>query len=84
MQRRHTPVQSRCRDLAGYNIHGQLGDGANVDKTVPTAVSTALVTSWRAISAGKVMSCGLAAGGSLDYKAFCWGESPRRPAMDPP
>ena len=43
----------RDRVLAGYNGNGQLGDGTNEGlENVPTAVSTATVTSWLAISAG--------------------------------
>ena len=61
-----------------------MGDGTNDGQDVPTAVSTGSVSSWRAISAGNSYTCGLAAGGGLDGKAYCWGESPRRPAMDPP
>ena len=38
--------------LAGNNLDGQLGDGTNDGQNVPTAVSTATVTSWLAISAG--------------------------------
>ena len=47
-------------------------------------MSTATVTSWRAISAGGYHTCGLAADDGRDGKAYCWGESPPRPAMDSP
>ena len=86
MQRRRTPVQTRCRVLAGNNEYGQLGDGGlvEVSRCAPTPVSDNDVSSWLGISAGGYHTCGLAAGGGLDGKAYCWGESPRRPAMDPP
>ena len=73
----------RDRVLAGYNNYGQLGDGTNTNSNVPTAVSTATVTSWLAISAGQYHTCGLAADSGQDGKAYCWGESPPRPAMSP-
>ena len=69
---------------AGYNVDGELGDGTTTNRKVPTAVSTATVSNWLAISAGTYHTCGLAAGGGQDGKAYCWGESPPRPAMNPP
>ena len=72
----------RDRVLAGWNANGQLGDGTTTNQNVPTAVSTATVTTWRAISAGGSDTCGLAAGGGQDGKAYCWGESPPRPAIN--
>ena len=83
MQRRRTPVQSRCRDLAGYNNNGQLGDDTNSGQNVPTPVSDSDVSSWLAISAGDAHTCGLAAGGVQDGKAYCWGESPPAPRPEP-
>jgi hypothetical protein len=83
MQRRHTPVQSRCRDLAGYNNDGQLGDDSNSGQNVPTPVSDSDVPSWLAISAGDAHTCGLAAGGVQDGKAYCWGEWPPAPRPEP-
>ena len=68
---------------AGYNVDGELGDGTNDGQNVPTAVSTGTVTSWLAISAGQYHTCGLAAGGGQDGKAYCWGESPPAPRPEP-
>jgi hypothetical protein len=45
-------------------------------------VSTGSVSTWLAISAGNFHTCGLAAGGGLDGDAYCWGESPPRPAIN--
>ena len=73
----------RDRVLAGRNTPGQLGDDTNIESDVPTAVSTATVTIWRAISAGGYHTCGLAADSGKDGKAYCWGEPAARPAMSP-
>ena len=45
-------------------------------------MSTGSVSTWLAISAGNFHTCGLAAGGGLDGDAYCWGESPPRPAIN--
>ncbi|MEP6763536.1 MAG: Ig-like domain-containing protein [Gemmatimonadaceae bacterium] len=55
----------------GWNIKGQLGDGTNADRDVPTPVNTALrFTSIAAGGqAGGEHSCALTAAGV----AYCWG-----------
>jgi hypothetical protein len=68
------------RALAGFNAYGQLGDGTTKDHDLPTPVSASVVSSWLAISAGGEYTCGLAVGSSA---AYCWGESPPRPAKSP-
>ena len=78
----HAAAQ-RGQHLAGLNGYGQLGNGTNTDKNVPTAVSTGSVTTWLAISAGGYYTCGLAAGGGLDGDAYCWGESLPCHAINP-
>jgi hypothetical protein len=65
-------AQRKCA-LAGFNSKGQLGDGTTTRRDVPTPVSTSLVSSWLAISAGGEHTCGLAVGSRA---AYCWGESP--------
>ena len=53
----------------GWGGSGRLGDGASTNRTVPTPVSTALVATWQAISAGGLHNCGLSSQG----EAYCWG-----------
>lgn len=54
----------------GYNDKGQLGDGSNSNKNVPTALDASSgVTAWSQISAGGSSSCGIAS----DASAYCWG-----------
>ena len=71
----------RDRVFAGYNIYGELGDNTTTAKYLPTPVSTSLVSSWLAISAGNFYTCGLAADSSQYGKAYCWGELP--PCQEP-
>lgn len=51
----------------GDNYSGQLGDGTQTDRSVPTPVATTL--RFTAISAGAVHTCGLTSDGA----AYCWG-----------
>jgi alpha-tubulin suppressor-like RCC1 family protein len=51
----------------GVNGSGELGDGTQTDRTVPTAVSGSVVFS--SLAAGRSTTCGLTADGS----AYCWG-----------
>jgi alpha-tubulin suppressor-like RCC1 family protein len=51
----------------GRNNYGQVGDGTQVDRSTPTAVSGGLV--FRAITAGNQYACGLTPAGA----AYCWG-----------
>ncbi len=51
----------------GANVSGELGDGTNVDRNLPTAVAGALT--FTSIAAGRSTTCGLVADGS----AYCWG-----------
>ena len=53
----------------GYNFDGELGNGANADSWVPSAVSGGLT--FAAITAGTFHSCGLTAGGVT----YCWGDN---------
>jgi len=51
----------------GNNSNGQLGDGSNVDSSVPVAV-TGLSSGVAAIAKGAAHTCAVVAG-----KALCWG-----------
>ena len=51
----------------GNNAFGQVGDGTNVTRLVPTRIGVA--TDWQAISLGACHSCGI----QSSLKAFCWG-----------
>jgi alpha-tubulin suppressor-like RCC1 family protein len=51
----------------GDNTYGQVGDGTNIDRRVPTAVSGNLTFS--SISAGDSKACGVTTAG----QAYCWG-----------
>jgi tRNA A-37 threonylcarbamoyl transferase component Bud32 len=51
----------------GQNIHGQLGDGTNVGRSLPTAVEGDLV--FRRLEAGGGATCGVTDGG----ETYCWG-----------
>ena len=53
----------------GANTVGQLGDGTQTDRNVPTAVSMPVGVTFTAISAGQDHSCGLTAQGAI----YCWG-----------
>src|SRR4029079_549464 len=53
----------------GANGSGQLGDGTNTQRTVPTRIGTA--TDWTNVEAGGTHACGIRAGGQL----WCWGEN---------
>jgi alpha-tubulin suppressor-like RCC1 family protein len=53
----------------GDNFYGQVGDGSELSRLFPTAVTGAL--SFAALSASSFHSCGLA----LDGKAYCWGDN---------
>lgn len=53
----------------GINNYGQLGDGTTVNKSIPTAVNTAL--SFVSLSAGWDHVCGLTSSGA----AYCWGRN---------
>ena len=51
----------------GYNADGELGDGTDVDRTLPTAVSTNL--RFKSMSLGNSHTCAL----TFDGIAYCWG-----------
>ncbi|MES2176702.1 MAG: Ig-like domain-containing protein [Gemmatimonadota bacterium] len=51
----------------GSNTAGQLGDGTRVNKSTPTAVSTAL--RFTTIATGSEHTCALTSGGEM----YCWG-----------
>lgn len=50
---------------------GQLGTGAFANSLTPVAISTALVSVWKDLSAGRDHTCGVAE----DDKGFCWGSN---------
>ncbi|MCL4186012.1 MAG: hypothetical protein KJZ85_00290 [Rhodobacteraceae bacterium] len=56
----------------GYGLYGQIGDGANTNRSLPTEV-TALGAGVLAIAAGGHTTCAINAGGRL----FCWGRGNR-------
>jgi alpha-tubulin suppressor-like RCC1 family protein len=63
----------------GSNQFGQIGDGtidpgAVAPKLSPTPVQGPL--SWRSITVGFAVSCGVAADGGASGPAYCWGSSP--------
>jgi hypothetical protein len=47
-----------------------LGNGGTTDRSVPTPVSTALVSKWQTVTAGGYHTCGLSTKGI----AYCWGK----------
>ena len=51
----------------GHNGSGQLGDGTNVNRTIPTQVGKS--QKWKAIAVGLSHTCGTQTDGSL----WCWG-----------
>lgn len=53
----------------GYNYHGQLGNGTNVDAVAPVAVVGGL--RFVQLTAGGEFTCGIA----VDRKTWCWGEN---------
>lgn len=53
----------------GQNLEGELGDGTNVDSSVPVAVSG--ITDAVAVSAGGIQTCALLA----DSTISCWGDN---------
>jgi alpha-tubulin suppressor-like RCC1 family protein len=53
----------------GGNAYGQVGDGSELSRLLPTAVTGALT--FAALSAGSYHSCGLTIGGN----AYCWGDN---------
>lgn len=53
----------------GQNVSGQLGDGTDLSKPLPTAVTGGLT--FAALSVGASHTCGLTPGGA----AYCWGNT---------
>jgi alpha-tubulin suppressor-like RCC1 family protein len=53
----------------GYNRQGQLGDGTNTDRKVPTPVSG--TTKFTRLAAGRYFTCGLTSAGAT----WCWGDN---------
>jgi len=53
----------------GFNLYGQLGNGANADANVPVAVSGS--NTFASVSAGNIHSCGVTTAGV----AYCWGSN---------
>src|SRR5439155_1217374 len=51
----------------GYNFYGQLGDGTQTQRLVPTAVVGGLT--FAAVSVGVAHTCGVTTSGA----AYCWG-----------
>ncbi len=52
----------------GRNFQGQLGDGTDTSRLLPTPVAGGLV--FRNVSAGEDHTCGV----TTDFLAYCWGE----------
>lgn len=59
----------------GYNAAGQLGDGTQDSRAVPTAIGTE--TTWSTVAASDLMTCGIRNG-----ELYCWGDE--RLAQDRP
>jgi len=55
----------------GDNNDGKLGDGTNVNRSVPTVVAGNL--SFAAVTTGDLFTCGLTSAGA----AYCWGQNTR-------
>ena len=53
----------------GYNGKGQLGDGTNTDRKVPTLVAGS--TKFAHLAAGRYFTCGLTSAGAT----WCWGDN---------
>ncbi len=53
----------------GDNLSKELGDGTNVQRSIPTHVVSNIA--FKSISAGNLQTCAL----SIQGKAFCWGGS---------
>ena len=53
----------------GENTYGQLGDGTNVDRSLPTAVLTGM--RFTQIASGKTHTCAVATDGTV----WCWGDN---------
>jgi alpha-tubulin suppressor-like RCC1 family protein len=53
----------------GYNRMGQLGDGTNTDRKVPTLVGGS--TKFARLAAGRYFTCGLTSAGAT----WCWGDN---------
>jgi alpha-tubulin suppressor-like RCC1 family protein len=68
---RHSCAVSSLGDAFcwGNNASGQLGDGTETDRTVPTRVLT--TKRFRSVTAGWTHTCGVSVAGEL----FCWGDN---------
>jgi alpha-tubulin suppressor-like RCC1 family protein len=64
----HAPGVGATAYCWGGNAFGQLGDGTQVDRAVPTAVAS---QAFVQLSAGAFHTCGLTAAGV----AYCWGRN---------
>lgn len=53
----------------GQNAEGQLGDGSNVQRVVPSEIAGRYLD-WSVVDAGDNFTCGLRAG-----EAWCWGQT---------
>ncbi len=53
----------------GYNLYGQLGDGTNIDKNIPTQIGTA--TDWKFATASENNSFAIKTNGTL----WAWGNN---------
>jgi len=52
----------------GDNFSGQLGDGTNVSRLIPTQENTGSIN-WQSISTGNYHTCGIKTDGTI----YCWG-----------
>ncbi|GIE36831.1 hypothetical protein Ait01nite_098760 [Actinoplanes italicus] len=53
----------------GFGDHGQLGDGGNVNRSSPVAVTTPAGVTFTQLAAGSNHTCGLGS----DTRTYCWG-----------
>ena len=73
--RNQTLLLFHSNQIAGFNESGQFGSGESGSATksnIPTAISTATVSTWKQLAVGLSHACGIALADDVGY---CWGTS---------